>query len=90
MTARPSRKNQYGVYREPTEIHKEPVPLEVRMEVAPHLVASVNGLELWRKGDSITITESHDGRTRAHAREPRDLSMTLTQWRHLVREAGTQ
>lgn len=88
MTARPSRKDQYGVYRDPAEIHKEPLPAEVRMAAAPQLIAHIGRIELWRKGDELTITEVDTSRTHTH--DPLYVTMTLTQWRHLVREAGTQ
>lgn len=87
MTKR-SRKDQYGVYRDPAEIHKEPLPAEIRMAVAPQLIAHVGRIELWRKGDTITITEVDVSRKVIH--DPLYVTMTITQWRHLVREAGEQ
>ena len=73
---------------EPHLAESEPLPQAIRMESAPQLIASIGRIELWRKGDSITIAETTDSRNH-RGREPHDVTMSLVQWRHLVREWQT-
>jgi hypothetical protein len=60
------------------------------MAAAPQLIASINGLEIWRKGDAITLNQFTDARSESRRRHVADLTMSIIQWRHLVREAGDQ
>lgn len=59
------------------------------MAAAPRVIASIGRIEVWRHGDSITIAERIDGRNHRY-NEPKDITLTLTQWRHICRATAEE